>query len=35
MAMDVIEIDGASNRGIDEIRDVRERARYAPTEGKD
>lgn len=34
MAMDVIEIDGASNRGIDEIRDVRERARYAPTEGK-
>lgn len=33
-AMDVVEIDGASNRGIDEIRDVRERVRYAPTEGK-
>lgn len=34
MAMDVVEIDGASNRGIDEMRDVRERVRYAPTEGK-
>ena len=34
VAMDVVEIDGASNRGIDEIRDVRERVRYAPTEGK-
>ncbi|HEY8496218.1 MAG TPA: DNA polymerase III subunit gamma/tau [Limnochordales bacterium] len=32
-AMDVIEIDGASNRGIDEIREVRERVRFAPTEG--
>lgn len=32
-AMDVVEIDGASNRGIDEIRDVRERVRFAPTEG--
>ncbi len=29
-AMDVIEIDGASNRGIDDIRDLREGVRYAP-----
>lgn len=28
--MDVIEIDGASNRGIDEIRDLREKVRLAP-----
>jgi len=32
--MDVIEIDGASNRGIDEIRDLRERIGYAPSLGK-
>ncbi|MFH0886997.1 MAG: DNA polymerase III subunit gamma/tau [bacterium] len=32
--LDVIEIDAASNRGIDEIRDLRERVRYAPVEGK-
>jgi DNA polymerase-3 subunit gamma/tau len=31
--MDVVEIDGASNRGIDEIRDLRENVRFAPTEG--
>jgi DNA polymerase-3 subunit gamma/tau len=31
---DVIEIDAASNRGIDDIRDLRERARYAPTQLK-
>ncbi|QAY67348.1 DNA polymerase III subunit gamma/tau [Paenibacillus protaetiae] len=30
--MDVIEIDAASNRGIDEIRDIREKVRYAPSE---
>ncbi|MBN1296914.1 DNA polymerase III subunit gamma/tau [bacterium] len=29
-AMDVIEIDGASNRGIDEIRQLRENVRYTP-----
>ena len=29
-AVDVIEIDAASNRGIDEIRALRENARYAP-----
>ena len=32
--MDVREIDGASNRGIDQIRDLRERARYATVSGK-
>jgi DNA polymerase-3 subunit gamma/tau len=30
--MDVLEIDAASNRGIDEIRDLREKVRYAATE---
>jgi len=30
-ALDVLEIDGASNRGIDDIRDLRENARYAPS----
>ena len=29
-AMDVIEIDAASNRGIDEIRDLREKVKYSP-----
>jgi DNA polymerase-3 subunit gamma/tau len=29
-AMDVIEIDGASNRGIDDIRELREAVRYSP-----
>ncbi len=32
-SMDVIEIDAASNRGIDEIRDLREQVRYQPGEG--
>ncbi|MDW7650861.1 MAG: DNA polymerase III subunit gamma/tau [Bacillota bacterium] len=30
--MDVQEIDAASNRGIDEIRDLRDKTRYAPVE---
>lgn len=30
--MDVIEIDAASNRGVEEIRDIRDKAKYAPTE---
>jgi len=30
-ALDVIEIDAASNRGIDEIRSLREKANYAPS----
>ncbi|MBI2867953.1 MAG: DNA polymerase III subunit gamma/tau [Chloroflexi bacterium] len=33
-AMDLIEIDAASNRGIDEIRDLREKVRFAPVEGR-
>ena len=33
-SMDVIEIDGASNRGIDEIRELRENIKFAPLEGK-
>ncbi len=33
-AVDTIEIDAASNRGIDEIRDLREKVRYAPVEGR-
>ncbi|MGI9253072.1 MAG: DNA polymerase III subunit gamma/tau, partial [Thermomicrobiales bacterium] len=31
-ATDVVEIDAASNRGIDDIRDLRERVKYAPTQ---
>ncbi|NLN07934.1 MAG: DNA polymerase III subunit gamma/tau [Firmicutes bacterium] len=30
--IDVLEIDAASNRGIDEIRELREKVRYAPVE---
>lgn len=33
-AVDVIEIDAASNRGIDEIRQLKEGIRFAPTRGK-
>jgi DNA polymerase-3 subunit gamma/tau len=33
-SLDVLEIDGASNRGIDEIRDLRENVRYAPSAGR-
>src|SRR5208337_2479941 len=32
--VDVIEIDAASNRGIDEIRELRETVRYLPMEGR-
>ncbi len=32
--VDVIEIDGASNRGIDDIRTLRENVRYAPARGR-
>jgi DNA polymerase III subunit gamma/tau len=31
---DVIEIDGASNRGIDEVRELRETVRYTPMQGR-
>jgi DNA polymerase-3 subunit gamma/tau len=30
--MDVIELDAASNNGIDEIREIRDKVKYAPTE---
>jgi DNA polymerase-3 subunit delta' len=30
--MDVLEIDAASNRGVDEIRDLRDKVKFAPTE---
>ena len=33
-SMDVVEVDAASNRGIDEIRDLRETVKFAPVEGK-
>ncbi len=32
--LDVIEIDAASNRGIDEIRELRENLKFMPTRGK-
>ena len=32
--MDIIEIDAASNRGVDEIRDLREKVKYPPAEGR-
>jgi len=33
-ALDVIEIDAASNTGVDNIRDLRERVNYAPSEAR-
>jgi DNA polymerase-3 subunit gamma/tau len=30
--VDVMEIDAASNRGVDEIRDIRDKVKYAPTQ---
>lgn len=32
-SVDVVEIDAASNRGIDEIRDLREKVKFAPATG--
>ena len=32
-SLDVLEIDGASNRGIDEIRNLRQNVRYVPVKG--
>ena len=32
-SLDVIEIDGASNNGVDEVRELRENVRYAPARG--
>lgn len=31
--MNVIEIDAASNNGVDNIREIREEVQYSPTEG--
>ena len=33
-AIDVIEIDAASNRGVEDMRDLREGVRHVPTQGK-
>ena len=32
--LDVIEIDGASNNGVDQVRELRDTVRYAPAQGK-
>jgi DNA polymerase-3 subunit gamma/tau len=32
--LDVIEIDGASNNGVDQVRELRDTARYAPAQGR-
>jgi DNA polymerase-3 subunit gamma/tau len=34
IALDVLEIDAASNRGIDEIRDLRDKIKFSSSEGK-
>ena len=33
-SLDILELDGASNRGIDEIRDLKDSTKYAPFGGK-
>lgn len=33
-SLDILEIDGASNRGIEEIRNLRENVKFAPSKGK-
>lgn len=33
-SLDVVEIDGASNNSVDQVRDLRDDVRYAPTQGK-
>ena len=32
--LDVVEIDGASNNGVEQVRDLRDTARYSPAQGK-
>ncbi|MCC6348324.1 MAG: DNA polymerase III subunit gamma/tau [Candidatus Eisenbacteria bacterium] len=34
VSLDVVEIDGASNRGIDDVQSLREKVRFAPTRGR-
>jgi len=33
-ALDVLEIDGASNNGVDQVRDLRDQIQFAPTHGR-
>ena len=33
-SLDVLELDAASNRGIDDVRELRDNVRYAPTRGR-
>jgi DNA polymerase-3 subunit gamma/tau len=33
-SLDVLEIDGASNTGVDQVRDLRDNVRYLPTQGQ-
>ena len=33
-SLDVLEIDAASNNGVDHIREIREQVQYSPVEGK-
>ncbi|MCL2103874.1 MAG: DNA polymerase III subunit gamma/tau, partial [Kiritimatiellaeota bacterium] len=33
-SLDVLEIDGASNNGVDQVRDLRDQVQFAPTRGK-
>ncbi len=33
-SLDVLEIDGASNRGIDEVRELRDNVKFAPSRGR-
>ena len=33
-SLDVLEIDGASNNGVEQVRDLRDNVRYAPTRGR-
>ncbi len=33
-SLDVLEIDGASNNGVEQVRELRENVRYAPTRGR-
>lgn len=34
ISLDILEIDGASNRGIDEIRNLRENVKFSPSKGR-
>lgn len=34
MITDIVEIDAASNNGVDEIREIRDKVKYLPSEGK-